>query len=219
MQILGLGLLLIFVLLCFAVIFYWALILQPKAERALAEMRGDRIWEISGLQQFRNQNFALYQIVPTAKMTVAEFRIQDEYGREIGRYTADSRKRAKLEYAGKKTTMYIQGGPFGGSSFAGRVGGTTKDSIVVRDDSHVLAEIWRANVIPPVRYRCRSANHDCQITTAGFWGTGMGSVREGDDQIAAFRRNSLSSRNVFLAFRNDVRDELKLCICSIALLQ
>ena len=219
MQTVGLPLLVIVVVGLLAAILYWAVVLQPKAERKLGALTGEAAWKASGLEECAGQGFSLFQIVPTPRMTTAEFRFQDEAGFAIAKYIGNSKKRGTLEFGGRKATLYIQGAPLGGSAFAGKVGGTTDDSIVIRDDAHLIAEAWRTKILPPVRFRCDYRGERYEITGVGWWGAGAGAVTRNGEHVGAICRPALGSRNLFLVLRRDLPEELKICLCSIALLQ
>jgi hypothetical protein len=216
-QILGLSVLLVLVVLIFAAIFFWALVIQPRAERAAAELAPADVWRFSGFSQFGERNFTLLQVVPTPRMDLAEYRIQDESGRELGSYTGNRRKSGAFEYGGKKASLYIQGAPFGGSAYAGKVGGSSDRSIVIRDENRLIAEVWRVRVFP-VAYRLAYGGETLQIT-AGIWPTRPGNIMRAGELVGVFRRPAVSSRNLFLACRGDLPDELKVYLCGICLLQ
>lgn len=134
MGIVGVSILIASVILIFAGIIYWAAAIQPRSERARAALSPEDAWRDSGFESLREQSFVLCQIVPTDHMLKAEFVFWDEDQRELGRYTGKINKSATIEYSGKTITLYIQGATIGGSAYAGKVGGTANDSIVIRDD-------------------------------------------------------------------------------------
>ena len=217
-QILGLSVLLVLVVLIFAAIFFWALVIQPRAERAAAELAPADVWRFSGLSQFGERNFTLLQVVPTPRMELAEYRIQDESGRELGRYTGNRRKSGTFECGDKKASLYIQGAPFGGSAYAGKVGGSSNRSIVIRDQNHLIAEVWRVRLFPNA-YRLEYGGDTLQIAADGIWPTRPGNITRAGELVGVFRRPAVSSRNLFLACRPDLPDELKVYLCGICLLQ
>ncbi len=207
------------VVLLFGGILFWALVMQPKTERTTAELTVGDAWKASKLEQFAAKNFSLYQIIPTPNMTQAEYRIQDDSGRELGRYTGTGRRSGTLEYGDKQANLYIQGAPFGGSVYAGKVGGRSNRSIVIRDETHVIAEVWREKIFPAKRYRFVHAGETFYVAGGGLSLTLPGGISRNGEQIGAFRRPSGSSRNLFLAVRKDLSDELKVCFGTIILLQ
>ena len=216
--IVGVSILIASVILVFAGIIHWAAAIQPRAERARAALSPEDAWRESGFESLRKQGFVLCQIVPTDHMLKAEFVFWDEDQRELGRYTSKINKSATIEYSGKTITLYIQGATPGGSAYAGKVGGTANDSIVIRDDHHVIAEAWRETTIPPIRYRFVYSGDTFEIRTGGLSPTSAGTIQQSDKQVATFRRPSLAARNTFIAFRKELADELKVCFCSIVLL-
>jgi hypothetical protein len=205
--------------LVFAGVIFWAVIIQPRGEKERAQLTPDDAWTRSGLDAFRAQGFALFQIVPTAAIATAEFVFQDETQRAIGRYIGNINKSATIEAAGKTMQLFIQGAPLGGTIYAGKVGGTSDDSIVIRNDEREIAEIWRENAIPPLHYRMEYSGQSFDVTTGGLSPLAAGTITRANQQIGVFRRVSLSSRNIFVAFRRDLADELKVCLCSIVLLE
>ena len=154
-------------------------------------------------------------------MKRAEFVIQDEYRQEIGRYIGNKvgDKSAALEYAGQKASLYIQGGLIGGSIYAGKVGGTSNDSIVIRDEARLIAECWRETVLPTISYRFVYSGQTFQIAMGGLSTTTPGTIFQNGRQVGAFRRPELASRNILIAISSELPDELKVCLCSIVLLQ
>lgn len=221
MGIVGLSVLIASVIACFAAIIFWAVVIQPRGERARAQTSPDEAWSASGFEQLRGKGFSLYQIVPTEQMERAEFIIQDEYRQEIGRYIGNrvGDKSATLQYAGKKADLYIQGGLIGGSIYAGKVGGTSNDSIVIRDDAHLIAECWRETALPAISYRFVYSGQTFRIAMGGLSPTTPGTIFQDGRQVGAFHRASLASRNTFIAISSKLPDELKICFCSIVLLQ
>ncbi len=205
--------------LVFAGVIFWAVVIQPRGEKARSQLTAGYAWTESGLNAFRAQGFELFQIVPTTAIATAEFVFQDEMQREIGRYIGNINKSATIQHSGKTAQLFIQGAPLGGTIYTGKVGGTSDHSIVIRDDTHSIAEIWRENAIPPLRYRMKYSGQTFGITTGGLSPLATGTITHGDQQIAAFRRAALSSRNIFVAFRKGVPDELKVFLCSIVLLE
>ena len=215
----GASILIAWVVICFAAIILWALLIQPRSERARAEIASCDWWKFSGLEQIVSKDFALYQIVPADNVTVAEYHIMDDSDRELGRYTGTGRKSALLQYSRKTANLYIQGAAIGGSTYAGRVGGKSNNSVVIRDDRHVIAEAWRTRVFPATRYKVKCSEDIIQMAFGGIWPTSPGTITRNGEQIAAFRRPNISSRNLFIAFRPQLSDELKVLLCAISLLQ
>lgn len=199
-------------------VIFWAIAIQPRREEARAELAPSDAWAESGLDAFRAQGFELVQIVPTPAIAKAEFIFQDETRQEIGRYIGNINKSATLKYGDMTAQLFIQGGLLGGSIYAGKVGGSSDNSIVIRNDKCVIAEIWRETAIPPWHYRMEYSGQTIGITTGGISPLATGKVTRGNEEIGAFRGVALSSRNLFIALRRDLPDELKVYICSIALL-
>ncbi len=211
--------LIVVTVLLFGGIFFWALVIQPRAEQRAGELSTGDAWNASGLEQFAAGQFSLYQIVPPPDLTRAEFHFKNEAGGELGRYTTSGPKSGELEYGGRKANLYIQAAPFWGSVYAGKVGGSSNRSTVIRDESHVIAEAWREKVLPAPRYRLVYQGKTLVVAAGGLSVTLPGSITRNGEQIGAFRRPSGSSRNLFVALRTDLEDELKVCLCAILLLR
>ncbi len=220
MQILGVSLMTATACLCFSGIIYWALVLQPKAEARMAETAAPSIWDVSSLQKFGRPPYVTYQLLPSTALKRTEYLIRnEELGREIGRYLGGGRKSASIEYEGKTLSLYIQGALLGRSVNAGQVGGTSNNSIVIRDTDHVIAEIWRTQILPSLAYRCDYAGETFEVESNVIWPTRPGRITKTGKEVGAFRRPALASRNIFVALDRELPEELKICLCSICLLQ
>ncbi len=207
------------VLVFFAGLLYWALYVQPRAERSTAGKTAVSLWQQSGLGQLQGANFRLYQIVPDAKLSVAQYHIQDETGSSIANYVSHSTKSATLEHNADTATVFIQWSSFGGSAFAGKIGGTSNDSMLIRSEARVWAEIFRVKKFPVREYRCAYAGSDYQIRAPGLSATGTGTINLRGAAVGGFRRPAISQRNIFLALRTDLPQELAVCLCAVALLK
>ncbi|MGH9684537.1 MAG: hypothetical protein ACRD4S_13115 [Candidatus Acidiferrales bacterium] len=194
-------------------------ILQSRWERRDTEKTANDEWRDSGFDAGGGENLRLYRIVPTSRMKVAEYVFQDDQRQELGRYLGYTMKRADIEYGGRKATLFIQGGAIGGSAYAGKVGGASRVSIVIRNESHVIAEVLRKNARPPIDYEMNFQRQIIAIRTGGWSPTSAGIIRRGDEVIGRFRRPRLAYRKILVALRGDLPDELKVCLCSIILLQ
>jgi hypothetical protein len=204
------------IVLLFALVLGFGLLLFPRKERQSASLST----EDARLDACRLNGFRLLQIAPTSRMTQAEFVFLDGYQRELGRYIGEGRRSATISYAGGTVRLYIQGSGRNRTKYSGKIGGTSDNSIVIRDDQRVLAEIWRQNALPPIVYRFVCPSQTLRIVTAGWRPTSTGSItREDGGQVATFRRPSLLARNVFVAIQPELSDELKVLLCSILVLQ
>jgi hypothetical protein len=198
------------VVLLFAAVMVWAIVFQPRAERSAAKAAPD---------SFGPKDFRAYQVVPGQKFADLEYSLRDASGRELGRCFGFDRKSAQLECDGQKAALYIQGALVGGSDYAGKVGGTANDSIVIRTPDRLIAEIWRTRNFPACTYRCVYGGKTYWIQAGGLWPTTPGTVTLDGSQVGVYRRRSLAARNLDLAFRADVGDELKMCIFAICILR
>ena len=218
MQAIGLSILLACVIFCFAGIILWALLTQSRNEKALAVLPPGELRASSGFESLLNHGFALYQVVPTPNLTVVEYRIQDEQGHEIGRYIGTGKKSAILKCGSRSANLYIQGAAFGRTVYAGTVGGKSSTSIVIRDENRVLAEAERTRIFPASSYRLICEGAMFEITSGGLLPNRPGTIAKDGKQVAAFRRPTISSRNIVVAFHSTLSDELKVFLCGITLL-
>ncbi|HMD60137.1 MAG TPA: hypothetical protein VKG78_01825, partial [Opitutaceae bacterium] len=97
--------------------------------------------------------------------------------------------------------------------------GTSDTSIVIRDGERLVAEIWRENVLPPLTYGVAYSGDSYRLRTGGWLPTSPGTIERDGSQVGAFRRPGILSRNILVAFKPDIPDELKVVFCSVALLQ
>jgi hypothetical protein len=196
-----------------------AVFLQPRWERKAATASVDDAWSNSGFESLRAQGFSLYQIVSSDRRTQAEFIFQDESGRELGRYISTGTKSATIEHDGKPMHLYIQGSGINRTIYSGKVGGSADNSIVIRDDDHLIAEIWRNNALPPVEYKLVYAGETFTIRSSGWSPTRAGTIDHGGQQAGAFRRPSIWAQNILIAVDGKISDELKRLFCSAVLLR
>ena len=165
------------------------------------------------------QGYELYQIVPTQSWTKAEFLFVDEYHREMGRYIATGMKSGTIQCGRRTIGLFIQGSGINRTRYAGQVGGSSDNSIIIRDGDHVVAEVWRMRIMPVIEYRIASAGRNFRMCMSSWRPTALGTVEEGEKQVAAFRRPRVLARNAFAAFDEDIAEELKVLFMSLLLLR
>ena len=195
------------------------IVFQPRAEEKIAGSSADDVWEIARLSPARTQGFALYQIAPTQSFTKAEYLFIDEYHRELGRYVATGMKSGEIQCATRTMRLFIQGSGINRTRYAGRVGGSTDNSIVIRDGEQVVAEIWRTRLLPIIECRITHDTRTFQMRMSIWSPTALGTIEEGEKQVAAIRRPRMFSRNRFVAFDKSIPDELKTVFMSVLLLR
>jgi hypothetical protein len=137
----------------------------------------------------------------------------------LGHYTATGGRSGTLEYGDKRAQLYLQSDGFGGTIHAGKVGGTSNRSIVIRNDKQVLAEAWRERVLPALRYRFVYAGEAFEVAAGSMSTTSEGRISRGPARVGAFRRPSGSARNFFVACHKELSDELVVALSSILLLR
>jgi hypothetical protein len=174
--------------------------------------------------QLLNQNaprndFAYYRIVPTASWTQAEFLFEDEQRNRIGSYVSQSRVRADLELHGKTYQMYIQRTGAFASEWAGKVGGTTDSSIVIRTTEQLITELSAIRKFPAWSYAFVIDGHRYVTSGGGRLPTKPFSIFEAARRVGIYRRPSIASRKILLALHHDLPDSALLAIMVAALLQ
>ena len=212
------GLWLIGMFLLAGVAFIFGLVaIQTRAERnALTEPEEE--WSRFAGQHSRT-NFALYRIVPTASWTTAEFLFEDEQRNHLGSYTSQSRVRADLELRGKTYQMYIQRSGAFASEWAGKVGGTTDSTIVIRTAEQVIAELSVIRKFPAWSYAFVADGRHYSIVGGGLLPTKPSIISAGAEQVGTYLRPSIVSRKILLALQRDLPDSARLAIMVAALLQ
>lgn len=194
-------------------------VFPPRTEAKIAGASAEDAWEIAGLSPARTQGFSLYQIAPTQSFTKAEFLFLDEYRRELGRYLATAMKSGDIQCATRTMRLLIQGSGINRTRYAGRVGGTSNNSIVIRDSEEVVAEAWRTRVLPVIEYKIEHGTRTFQMRMSSWSPTALGTIEQGQKQVAAIRRPRVFSRNTFVAFDKSIPDELKTVFMSLLLLR
>jgi hypothetical protein len=192
--------------------------LQSRREHADPGKTPDDDWIESGFALSRG-DFELCRIMPTEKWTVAEFIFQDESRREFGRYTTLSRARGTILFGGRKATLYIQGSGLKRSAFAGKVGGSSDRSIVIRDDDRVLAEAFREFKNRDLEYEVRAQQRTLTIRSPRFVVFSRGTIVQGSQQVGQYRRNTGVSRKILIAIDRQLPEDLRVWICCLILLQ
>ncbi len=202
----------------FAVVIASAIFLQPKLERSAAASTPDQTWNSTGFSELRPKGFDLWQVVPTSSLTKAEFYFRDEFGQELGRYSSIGRKSGDIVCRGRTLHLYIQGSGLNRTIYSGKVGGSSNNSIVIRDDERLIAEIWRTKVLLQMEYRIAYQGKSYEVRASGWRPTAAGTIETDGIQIGTFRRPRLLTRNILVAFQHDLPAELKCAFCSLLLL-
>jgi len=203
----------------FAVIICFALFVQPRQEEQTRTGSTDEAWAAAGFESLRSNGFMLCQIAPTPCITVAEFVFLDECGQEFGRFTSALKRSANIACGGRSMHLYIQGSGINRTMYSGKVGGTANDSIVIRDDNGVIAEIWRRGAWPPITYEVAYGGEKFDVRTGGWRPSSPGTIHHNSEQVGAFRRPSVFRRNILIAFEKNLPAELRTIFCSTVLLQ
>ena len=209
-------------LIAFAVIGFAAafsiLPLQSRRERQDRQRTPEQEWLESGFTGLSRNDFELCRVMPTTKWTAAEFIFEDESRNELGRYTTMTRYRGTISFGARNATLYIQGSGLNRSSFAGKVGGTSDHSIVIRDGNRLLVEVSRrfdkGELVSGIDAEGRKF-----IMRSPRWALfSQGTVFENDHLIAQYRRPSGVSRKILVAFDRKLPQELRPLFCCVALL-
>lgn len=191
---------------------------QSRRERQDRLKTSEDDWAESGFLLSRAQ-FEMCRVMPTTRSTVAEYVFEDESRHEFGRYISQSRFRADIVYGGRSATLYIQGSGINRSRFAGKLGATRPNSIVIRDENSILAEIIPSVVNGQLNYEIRSPKLTLTLRTPRWRVFNAGTVFDGDQEVAEYRRLPGVSRRVLVAQKRDLPLESKLWICCLALLR
>ena len=192
----------------------WVAMWQDRIEHTDSEKTTEEEWAESRFPDLPRTEFVLCRIVPAGGWTLAEYIFQREDRSELARFIARSRARATISFGGCEWQQYIQAH----SSYAGKVGGAANNSIVLRDQAGVVAEIFPQRRMPPAQYRLRWRNQEFRIEIFG-WVMPQGRVYSGDKLVARFGRSGGFSRKILASLSRDLPDECKACLCSLALLQ
>ncbi len=213
------GLWLIGMFLLAGVAFIFGLVaVQARSERNdLASPEKD--WSRFRSRQLHRSDFALYRIVPTASWTTAEFLLEDEQRNRLGSYRSQSRVRVDLELRGKTYEMYIQRAGAFASEWAGKVGGTTDSTIVIRTAERVIGELSVLRKFPAWSYAFVADDRRYTVAGGGLLPTKPSIVSTGTNQVGVYLRPHIASRKILLALRRDLPDSALLAIVVSALLQ
>lgn len=201
----------------FAILIFSAVFLQPRLERSAALETPDQTWNSAGFPELRQSGYEVWQIVPSSSLTKAEFYFRDEVGQELGRYTSIGRKSGEIVCHGRTLHLYIQGSGLNRTIYSGKVGGSCNDSIVIRENDHLIAEIWRTRILP-VEYRIVYWGETYEVCAGGWLPTAAGSIQTNGVRIGEFRRPHLLARNILVVFKNNLPAELNCVFCSVLLL-
>jgi hypothetical protein len=170
-------------------------------------------------QMLSRGDFVLYRILPTASWTTAEFLLEDEQGNRLGSYLSQSRVRADLELRGTTYQMYIQRSGAFASEWAGKVGGTTDSTIVVRSTEQLITELSLIRKFPAWSYAFVADGRRYSVVGGGLLPTKPLVISTATEQVSTYLRPSIASRKILLALRRDLPDSALLAIMVAALLQ
>lgn len=113
---------------------------QSHRKQTVARRTLDERWRDSRLD-VGEVEFELYQISPGDTCNQANLMICDEQGAVRAEILFHSRDRADIKIGQRLLSAFNQAGSAGPSSYAGLVGGSTDQSIVIRDGERVLVEM------------------------------------------------------------------------------
>jgi hypothetical protein len=187
---------------------------QARLERADAGKPFQQEWEESGWRSLHRGQFQLCRIIPVREWPKAEFSFEDEHRAELGRLRARSRKAAVLEYGGKQAEEILQRGLLIGKLSAG----SSKGSIVIRDASQLIAEASFEVGLSRTLVHLLWQQQEFLIEKRRWPVRGTSFVRRHEELIGVFRRTGGLSRKTLFALRSDLPEELKVFLCSLAVL-
>ncbi len=157
--------------------------------------------------------------MPSTSWTQAEFLFEDEQRNRVGSFVSQSRVRADLELHGKTYQMYIQRSGAFVARWAGKVGGSSDRSIVIRNSESVLVELFPVRKFPTWSYSFIAEGEDYKITGGGWLPTKPLRIARATECVGIYQRDSLRSRKVLLALKRNLPDSALLAIMVAALLQ
>ena len=188
---------------------------QSRVEQADAEKPFQQEWEESGWRSLHRGEFQLCRIVPIEDWPKAEFTFQDERRADLGRFLGRSRRGATIEYAGPR----IEEAGRSGSMVRGQVQAGSRKSVVIQDENRLIAEAFRQAGISRTLFRLLWQQQEFEIEKRKWSRRATSFVRRNDELIGVFRRTGGLSRKMLFALRSNLPEELKICLCSIALLE
>lgn len=201
----------------FVILLWIVLFVQPRWIKDGLPISPDEAWNLSGFAALRTQGFVLYLIAPAKGIWKTELVVLDEYHRELGRYFGNIRS-ATIQCGKQLMHLYIQGSGLNRTKYHGKVGGTANNTIVIRNQRGLIAEIWRQNAFPPIHYRMLAHGTIFQLQTGGWLPSSTGTIQCDGRQIGAFRRPSVLTLHTLIALKPDIPDEIKMSLCSLTLL-
>ena len=188
---------------------------QSRMEHDDAAKPFQQEWEESGWRSLHRGEFQLCRIVPVRDWPKSEFTFQDERRAELGRFRWRSRSAATIEYAGGPGAEVVQPRP----TTKGQVRSPSRDSIVFRDEDRLIAEAHRQAGLSRTCFRLLWRQEEFEIEKRKWSIQGTNFVRRDQELIGVFRRTGGLSRKTLFALRSDLPEELKVCLCSIAVLE
>ena len=188
---------------------------QSRVEHDDAEKPFQQEWEESGWRSLHRGEFQLCRIIPVRDWPKSEFTFQDQRRTELGHFRWRSRGAATIEYAGGPGGEMLQPG----SAMKGQVQNPSHDSIVFRDEDRLIAEAHRQAGLSRTFFRLLWRQEEFQIKKRKWSMQGTNFVRRDQELIGVFRRTGGLSRKTLFALRSDLPEELKVCLCSIAVLE
>ena len=152
------------------------------AWRTQGSREARREWSRFCGQILSRGDFAFYRFVPTASWTTAEFLFEDEQSNHLGPYLSQSRVRADLELRGKTYQMFIQRSGAFASEWAGKVGGTTDSTIVIRTADQLITELSVLRKFPAWSYAFVADGRHYSVVGGGLLPTKPVIVSAGTEQ-------------------------------------
>jgi hypothetical protein len=188
---------------------------RVHVEQSDAEKSFQQEWDESGWRSLHRGRFQLCRILAAETNPKAEFIVQDERRTELGRLCGRS-----------GTTLVVArnndvDGPTGATPPALKTSAPrlSKRPIIIQDQDRVIAEALRKHGLTVTGFLLRWQQQEFQIEKKKWPSRGTSRVRCGEELIGVFRRTGGLSRKTLFALRRNLPDELKVCLCSIAVLE
>lgn len=101
-------------------------------------------WELPAFADLDRERLRMYRLHPSSASQHATREIRDDSGKRIGRVSFYRFEPPMIELNGRKFRVYDQTDRKVGAQWRGRVGGESRNSIVLHADGKPVAEIFRS---------------------------------------------------------------------------
>jgi hypothetical protein len=191
------------------------LLLLWRAERRMAELSSAQEWRKASFSRLAPAEVVQYRARAKKTLQGPVFVFEDSQRREMGRWEGATRYRGRLLLGERSFGTYIQQG----SSHEGKLGAENPRSIVVRDDTGILAELEPTQRYPGQHYRVRVAGLELRVEASAWSASAEATIWQGEEVVAQYRRLSGLAQHVVLAARPDLPLEAVAVLLYLSLLR